>query len=125
MTRVHMQVRALRPTPTVKYLGCLLSATGPYSSEIKARLSSANRARGRLAQRVHKGNLSIRLKARLWSSLARSIALCALEVAFLSRADLKKLERWQTRKFRHILRSPAHMDRVSNSDIRRQANIFS
>ncbi|CAK0846574.1 unnamed protein product [Prorocentrum cordatum] len=120
-----MNVCALHPTPTVKYLGCLLSATGSYSPEIKTRLTSANKAHGRLAQRVLKGNLSIRLKVRLWCSLVRSIALHALEVAFLTRADLKKSERWQTRKLRHILRPPAHMHRVSNSDIRKRANIFS
>eukprot|EP00959_Pyramimonas_sp_CCMP1952_P424676 8895008-Pyramimonas_sp.AAC.1 len=79
MAHVDAQVCALHPTPTAKHLGCLLSASGSYSPEIKTRLSSANKARGRLAQRVLKGNLSIRLKVRLWCSLVRSIALCALE----------------------------------------------
>eukprot|EP00959_Pyramimonas_sp_CCMP1952_P440666 9225971-Pyramimonas_sp.AAC.1 len=42
----------------------------------------------------------------------------------MTRAGLKRLERWQTRELRHIPRSQAHMHRVSNSDIRRRANIF-
>eukprot|EP00959_Pyramimonas_sp_CCMP1952_P416020 8716317-Pyramimonas_sp.AAC.1 len=47
LTHADGQARAIHPTPTVKYLGCLLSATGSYSAEVKARLTSANQAHGR------------------------------------------------------------------------------
>ena len=71
----------------VKYLGCLLSTTGSYAAEIRARLHGANQAHGRLAQKVLKGSISTRLKVRLWKSLVRSLVLYALEVAFLTRMD--------------------------------------
>ncbi|CAK0838736.1 unnamed protein product [Prorocentrum cordatum] len=71
LTHAGGQVRAIHPTPTVKYLGCLLSAKGSCSAEVKARLTSANQAHGQLIQKVLAGNLSARLKIRLWNSLAR------------------------------------------------------
>eukprot|EP00959_Pyramimonas_sp_CCMP1952_P341008 7143280-Pyramimonas_sp.AAC.1 len=44
LTHADGQARAIHQTPTVKYLGGLLSATGSRSAEVKARLTSANQA---------------------------------------------------------------------------------
>eukprot|EP00959_Pyramimonas_sp_CCMP1952_P114024 2384623-Pyramimonas_sp.AAC.1 len=37
---------------------------------------------------------------------------------------MRRLEQWQNRKLRHLLRSPAHLTRIPNEAIRRKAKVF-
>eukprot|EP00959_Pyramimonas_sp_CCMP1952_P337690 7071678-Pyramimonas_sp.AAC.1 len=67
----------------------------------------------------------LKLKARLWVALARSILLCALEVRRISLGGLKKIERFQIRCLRHIARLPVQISRVASDDLREQRGVHS
>eukprot|EP00959_Pyramimonas_sp_CCMP1952_P137161 2870137-Pyramimonas_sp.AAC.1 len=43
----------------------------------------------------------------------------------LTQTELQRLERWQTKKLRHLLRSPARVRDVPNEATRRKANVYS
>jgi hypothetical protein len=109
-------------TPRVKYLGSLVSYDGSNTEEVQARISKANGAHYRLTARVWRSSaLWLRTKMRLWISIVRSTLLYALEVRCLTSEELATLERWQNKKLRRILRSPARLYHVTNMEIRRRA----
>ncbi|CAK0882542.1 unnamed protein product [Prorocentrum cordatum] len=114
---------AVHPQPTVKYLGVRMAASGSYQTEITHRLQSANQAHSRLLRRAFKGGFSPKMKIRLWKALVRSVGLYALEVAVMSKRELLRLESWQVRKLRGLLHSPAHINKLTNREIRRKARV--
>ena len=66
----------------------------------------------------------LKLRVRIWQTLVRSVALYALEVAVLTKGELRRLERWQTIKLRHLLRQPAHTTHLINYEVRRRCRVF-
>eukprot|EP00959_Pyramimonas_sp_CCMP1952_P150434 3148403-Pyramimonas_sp.AAC.1 len=48
-----------------------------------------------------------------------------MNIAILAQTELQKLERWQTKRLRHLRRSPVHIRHVPNEAIRRKANVHS
>eukprot|EP00959_Pyramimonas_sp_CCMP1952_P073199 1530257-Pyramimonas_sp.AAC.1 len=117
---------AFSATPSVKYVGAQVRGDGRSSEEITTRISKATAAHARLTLRVWRStSISTALKIRLWNSLARSILLYATEVCVMTASDEARVERFQTKKLRHLLKSPVHLERVSNPVIRERARVFS
>eukprot|EP00959_Pyramimonas_sp_CCMP1952_P235438 4919999-Pyramimonas_sp.AAC.1 len=113
-------------TPSVKYVGAQVRGDGRSFEEVSTRISKATAAHARLTLRVWRStSIATPLKLRLWNSLVRSILLYATEVCVMTVTDEARLERFQTKKLRHLLKSPAHLGRVSNYDIRDRARVFS
>ena len=123
-TGVRCAGRMLHPADSVTFLGVMLSAAGRRGTAVDASIGAANRARARLAPKIfRKSALPLHLRIRLWTSLMRSVVLYAMEVMVLTGGALGKLEEWQNRKLRTIMKEPAHINHVTIVQVRRQARV--
>ena len=97
----------------------MISISGRDSIEVEARIKKARGARHRLTTRLWLSKVMLlKLKARAWVVLVRSVIFHALVVRRISPGGLKRLERFQISCLRHLARSPYRPFRAPYDDIR-------
>ena len=108
-----------------KYLGAQFQMSGSTLKEVDSRIDSARKAFNRLSRKVWANRkLPLRLRVMLYNSLVSSILLYGLEVRQLTRAQIARLEKFQTRCIRNLLEKPNAVAHESNQSIRKEAGVF-
>jgi hypothetical protein len=110
------------PTGRMTYLGSTISPDGRMSSEITRRIGIA-RADFRAVRQVWShASLSRRRKLEIFTALIEAKLLYALSTGCFTKAELRRLDGFQARCLRIILKiSPAYYSRISNEVVRQSA----
>ena len=104
------------------YLGGLLSSNGRTGDELSRRLGLAAADFKTLSRVWSQANLSTRRKVQIFNSCVVSILMYGLRTTWLGVAERRRLDGFQARCLRKILKVPAaFISRVSNEAVRRQA----
>ena len=104
------------------YLGTMLHSDGCVSGELCRRLGMAKGDFSALSKVWKHSNLSVRRKLEVFSALVEAKLLYSLVATCPRKADLRRLDGFQCRCLRQILRiPPAFVSRVSNKVILEKA----
>lgn len=103
---------------SIAYLGCVLSADGRYSSELSRRIGTAAADFKKLQRVWSHSNLTLRRKVRIFDACVVTRALCGLTTVCLNQTERKRLDGFQARCLRQILKiAPSYYSRVSNCNV--------
>ena len=90
--------------------------------EVTQRIKSAGEATARLNRLWKLKGVTEETKVRAYCQLVRTILVYGIEARVLSRAQVTRLECFQTRVLRRIGKSQSHITRESNDEIRLRMN---
>ena len=116
---VNVGQQRLEEVDRFTYLGSSLANDGNVDHDIKCRLGKASAAYQRLRPIWNSSTLALPLKIRLFNSIVIPTAIYACETWKTSTSIVKKLNTFQQRCLRHILKVTYH-DRVSNEEVHRR-----
>ena len=113
------------PHDEVKYLGCMLNEKGDPQKEVNKRLSETIVTWRRLADFWKHSNCSCKTKLQVYDAVVRTKLMYGLETLQLNESIKKKLDAFQLRGLRQILKLPTtYMDRqYTNEFVYEEANI--
>ena len=104
--------------PSMQYLGCVLSADGRLASELGRRIGEATRSFEALRRVWSHASISIRRKVKIFDSCVVSKLAYGLQSACLNQAERRRVDGFQARCLRQILRiPPSFVSRVSNDTV--------
>ena len=107
-----------------RYVGVTIGANDTYHiADTTRRIEACNAAMSRLAKIWRTDAVSLEKEVHLFKSLVYSILTYALEIIDLPLSQMQRLEALQTRHFRRIGQSVAHMERENNMDLRTRLDI--
>ena len=108
--------------PGLTYLGTILNADWRIGSELGRRIGCAKREFKDLCKVWNHSNLSQTRKLNIYQALVESKLLYGLSCCCLSAAELRRLNGFQAKCLRQILKiRPAYYSRVSNQEGLRRA----
>ena len=114
----------ITPSPSLIYLGALLSDDARLDSEISRRLGAASAVFRSLQAVWSHAGLPICRKLQFLQSLVVSRLLYGLSSAWLIKAQIRRIEGFHARCLRRILRiPPAFISRVSNTIVYEKAAV--
>eukprot|EP00439_Symbiodinium_sp_Y106_P047170 s551_g6.t1 len=121
---VHGTDRLIRIKDSHIYLGAVIAYHNRKDLNIRHRINAAQ-ARYQPIRKVlsARGPISTRHRLRLWNACIPPCLLYSLEATGCTSRGLIRLRVLATRHLRAILRKPAHLSRISNSDIWSQARL--
>lgn len=119
---VLLNGHVLEHVGSFKYLGSEIDASGQATLDVNARVSKAAAAMNALNSLWRKRNVSISTKRRVYLAGVRPVLLYGCESWPVLKQLEKKLEVFEHRSWRRILRI-SYLDRVTNMDVRRQFGI--
>jgi transcription termination factor 2 len=103
-SELHIDGSQLKKVDTFKYLGSHISANGHIDDEINFRVQQANRAYGRLSNRVfHNRNITLTTKVMVYNAVVLSSLLYGSETWTLYCHHLRSLENFHNASLRKIL----------------------
>jgi len=117
---ISMNGEILEEVDEFKYLGAILTKDGTSRKEVRARISAATAAMARL-QRIWISTISTKTKISLYRSLVISILLYGCETWTLRAEDERRLNAFETKSFRKILRI-SYRERRTNEFVRGEIN---
>ena len=121
--RIH-KGESVRLTKKITYLGTIIDTNGSSRSAIINRVRAAQKAHKRLTPRLYRSSkYTIQQKISIYKLHEVTTLLSGLDTMAMNKGDLEVLERYQNRCIRHITKSPAHIDHVTNADIRKQHDV--
>ena len=100
---ISMNGEQLEDVEKFKYLGAILSKDGSCTAEVRARIGNATSAMTKL-NRIWKSNIRLSTKLKLYKALVVSIVLYGCETWTLTAALEKKIQAFETKCMRKILR---------------------
>ena len=104
------------------YLGARISRDGKQTVNLAGRLSHAMSEFNKLTSFWAHASICTSLKLRIYKAVFQPMVLYALHYSWLTRSMCARLDSWQARTLRRVLRVKASMiSRVSNASILRQA----
>ena len=113
----------LASKPSMIYLGGLLSDDGRSEKELSRRLGLAASDFKKLSRIWSHSNVSSRRKLHIFKSCVISVLMYGLKTMWLGTASRRRLDGFQARCIRRILRIPAaYISRISNAIVRDKAN---
>ena len=105
------------------YLGATLSNDGQISSELSRRLGAAQAEFGTLSKVWAHSTLALKKKLQIFQACVLSKLLYCLHTAWLSSAELRKLDAFQARCLRKTLGVPhSYISRVTNTEVLQKAS---
>ena len=106
----------MKTKDSMKYLGAIISNDGRMSSELGARIGMATREFSVLMRLWNHSSLSGSKKIRIFEACVLSKLLYSLHVGVLNTAERRRLDGFQARCLRKILRiAPAYISRTPNT----------
>ena len=121
--RIH-KGESVRLTKQITYLGTVINTNGSSREAIKNRIRAAHAAHKRLTPRLYRSSkYTMKQKIEIYKLHEVTTLLSGLDTMAMNKGDLEVLERYQNRCIRHITKSPAHIDHVTNADIRKQHDV--
>jgi len=110
--------------PSISYLGSTLSPDGQIHKELSRRIGMARRDFDTLKHVWKHSSVTRTQKLNYYRSFVESKLLYSLSTACFLKADLRRLDGFQSRCLRKILGIlPSFQSRVSNVEVRRQAGV--
>ena len=108
----------------VKYLGCMLNQKGNTKTELSKRISNAAVTMKKLDLFWHHSNCPAKFKILVIDSVLRSKVLYGMESAQINEPDLKRLETFQLKALRKVLKlKTTFVDRNNtNTKVYQEAN---
>ena len=101
---ITLNGETLEVVESFKYLGSTLTKDGRTDREIEIRLAQASAAMSKLSKIWRSSSISFKTKIRLYRSLVLSILLYGCESWTLTATMSKKIESFETKAFRRLLR---------------------
>ena len=115
---VHGRECLLKIKDSHTYLGTIIAYRGRQDLNVAHRIAAAQSRYQQIRKVLNgKGPLSTKHRLRLWAACIPPCLLYSLEATGCTAHGLQKLKVLTTRHVRAILKSPAHLTRVSTSDI--------
>jgi hypothetical protein len=115
----------LKGESSMTYLGGLLSSDGRSVDELSRRLGLAAADFKTLSKIWSHANVSMRRKVQVFEACVVSVLMYGLKTIWLGAAGRRRLDGFQARCIRKILKIPASfISRVSNASVRRQAGVM-
>ena len=109
-------------SPSMCYLGANLAADGRVGSELSRRIGAAKGDFRSLCQVWRHSALTTAHKLKVFRTLVESRLLYALCTGCYTKAELRRLDGFQAKCLRTILRIlPSHLSRISNAAVRERA----
>lgn len=118
---VKIDDQQIEDTETFTYLGGIVTTEGGCDQDINSRLGKAKQQFRRLKKIWNTSKLSLRTKVRLFNSLVISVLTYGSETWKTTEKDKKKLDTFQNRCLRQILRV-RWPDKISNKELHRRTN---
>ncbi len=107
---------------SITYLGSVLSSSGHLGTELGRRLGAALSEFRKLERVWSHSTLSADRKLRIFEACVLSKLLYCLHTAWLNKHELARLDAFQAKCLRQILRIPhSYMSRVTNKSVLQQA----
>ena len=120
---ITMDGNVLKNVDTFKYLGSCINSAANLDDEVLCRISRASQAFGRLHTGVwHERGISIKTKLRVYRAVVLLSLLYGCKTWTCYRWHIKKLDKFQLRCLRKVLRV-SWKDHVPNQEILRRAEI--
>ena len=124
-SELHIDGSQLKKVDTFKYLGSHISANGRIDDKINHRVKQANRAYGRLSNRVfHSRNITLTTKVLTYNAVVFSSLLYGSETWTLYRHHLQPLENFHNASLRKIL-GITWKDKVPDTEVLRRTKSVS
>ena len=112
----------IKPKKQAVYLGCILAADGTAGSEINRRVGGAREEFEKLRRVWAHSGLSRSRKLEVFNACISSKLLYNLHSVWLSAAELIKVDAFQNRCLRRVLKiPPSYISRVSNVTVLQRA----
>ena len=112
----------LAPEAGMNYLGTILAEGGRISSELSRRIGIAKAELETLSKVWRHSYLTFKQKFKFYRSLVESKLLYSLSAACLTVADKRRLDGFQAKCLRQLLRiKPPYYSRVSNLEVLRRS----
>ena len=112
----------VEPEESLMYLGTSLSADGRMAGELTRRIGLAHAAFRAVRQIWRHSSLSLQWRLHVFHALIESKLLYSLAAGCFTKADLRRLDGFQARCLRVILKiPPAYVSRISNAPVLRTA----
>ena len=106
----------------MNYLGTILAESGRISSELSRRIGIAKAELETLSKVWRHSYVTFQQKLKFYKSLVESKLLYSLSAACLTVADRRRLDGFQARCLRQLLRiKPPYYSRVSNLEVLRRS----
>ena len=113
---------AIPQKDSIIYLGSLIASDGKVGTELSRRLGAARAEFETLARVWSHSTLDNARKLRIFDACVVSKLLYCLHTSFLSKQELRRLDAFQARCLRKILRIPhSYISRVSNERVLERA----
>ena len=110
--------REIQSSDKIVYLGATLHETGDIKSELSKKFGQAWADFSQMLRLWNHSSVSLRRRIEIFQSFITSRLLYGLSSAWLNAAELRRLDGFQARCLRKILRVPsAFFSRVSNKDV--------
>ena len=127
---IRCEARILKPDgaiveqkASIVYLGCILAADGGIEAELGRRIGLAKAEFDKLDRVWSHATISTQRKLRIFDACVLSKLLYSLHTAWLKTADLARLDAFQARCLRRILRIPhSYYSRISNATVLERAS---
>ena len=122
----NVNKKTIQSSSSLTYLGATLAEDGRVGSELARRVGAA-KADFRALRQVWRGSsLSRQRKLKIYQSLIESKLMYCLSTACFSKAELRKLDGFQSKCLRSILGiAQSYISRISNADVRAQTQVKS
>ena len=117
---VHLEQEQVESVDHFKFLGSEVESNGRLDIELRARIGKAAGAFGQLS-RLWNSRVSLKCKLRIYSAIVISTLLYAAETWATTLTEERRLDAFDTRCLRRILRVRWY-HRVRNTEIRRRTN---
>ncbi|CAE7411829.1 unnamed protein product [Symbiodinium sp. CCMP2592] len=111
--------------PMLTYLGVVVSFDNYEQQTCQFRLQAARQVRQRLVRFLHSSSLPIRLRVQLYIACVRCSMLYGIHAVGVTAATIRKLEAADARYVRAIAKSPVHLTREANSNLRHRLKVNS
>ena len=108
---------------SIVYLGIVASFQGFELQTLRHRLQAASQNRHRLLKVLHSRVLTIHERVRLYVACVRSSLLYGLHATGLTAPAIRKLEAFDIRSLRAISKSPVHIPKESNVQLRARLKV--
>jgi hypothetical protein len=114
---------AISNASKMTYLGATLAADGRMGSELSRRIGMAKGDFRYLSRVWRHSALTRKHKLEVFRSLVEARLLYGLSTACFVKADLRRLDGFQAKCLRIVLRiPPSHLSRISNESVRQRAS---
>ena len=124
--QIHVNDRSIDPAPSMTYLGSTLTCDGRADAELSRRIGIVKGDFRALCRVWRNSSLTVQRKLHIYCALVEAKLHYGLSAIILTKAQRRKLDGFQCRCLRSILKIPAAFySRVSNLEVLQKAGVDS